>query len=806
VSQIEQIDRNEVRIMIDTFSGVDRSIHPSKLPIDAFALGENWVKTKQSSGGSLVKRNGIQVYNANVVTANKPVRNLYEARLYAGNYLLGKDDNGAGTSNFEYNNSSGYSGAWTSAGITSEEVGYYRFITFKDRVYICNRVDTSRTPDSLNSNKIWQPANPTELFEHGCLPYKRDAISPVTFTSTVDVNAGLTASAYYAYVITYLYDGYQESSAFDVIWKLSTEKSMLITGLNKWYNRVTHIKIYRSVNTANRLTPPEFFYYLATIPATDTSYRDTVADSLLGEAIPSEELFNDKRPYRSKHLTVAKERIIQGNLDQYADKYTALDSGDVTLTEGTASGAGLPAGKYKYRIHKAYAQHSGGRYTYILGQPLEKDITVTGSGNSITLTLSDATVEADNWLDTFVISRTTVGGNDYFYLAIAYGVGYTNNDLIGFSKDGFVNGLIDETIDTQLVSNQTIYKADFITTEGLVDSDFKNMIAISEVGKGDHVQADSIKQLDVPDNIGITGLFAEDNSVVAFSSNALHVMDTSAQSSEFWTTDKVIDGIGATGQPTAPSAEGTGHNGILQLPEGSGYIFFSRAYATTGQPVRIYYWNRQSYPEEISIPIDAYLNDGFTTLDVRGMTYDPKNNWAWATVVSSTGKKIYVYDLTYRQWYVWTLNTAIDIYDVIALQDGSILIGTGDGRMLKYTAGTYQDSYGATPTTYAFSGYLRTKHFELFDADYIAKMVIVNAQTTSNTVTLSATLYNEDTANVLTLANANIQTTHRLKARLNAKGKWMYLDISHAENKGLTINSISIDAKIKHKRDATSSS
>lgn len=799
MSEIKNIGDNEQRILIDDFKGMDSSTHPTKLPLDVFRSALNWVRLRQADGGSMRKRYGIQLYNTNQLTASKPVRNLSEVRFNEQYYLLGKDVDGAGTSDLSYNaiSSGQYKTSWDGDASTAEHEGYYRFLTFRNRHYICNRVTSGNV---LDYNKVWTPDTLTTLYEHGCLPYQRDALSWVTFTSTVDTNAGMTASGFYAYIIVYLYDGYQQSSAFDIFWATSTQKSMLIDGLVANYNRVTHFKIYRSKNQTDTTSVPEFFYYVATLKTTATSYRDTMADSLLGEAIPSEQLFDQKRPYRCKHLTIARERLIQGNLDSAPGKYTALGSSDVTLTEGGASVfSGLDAGTYKYRIYKAYAVHSGGRYVYVLGNYLEKSITVTGAGNSVTLSL--VTPPDDAWLDSYVIQRTLAGGNQFFTLGELFQASGTNYDVIGFNQSAFELGLVDEAPDANIIAwGATYYKHDLILAEDIQSTTLKNAVAISEIGEADRVSATSIKLLDIPDNVGITGLYSEDSRIIAFSSTAIHMIDTSAQSPEYWLIDKVVDGIGALGQPTAPSTEGTGHNAIQQLPDQRGYLFFNRAYATTGQRIIAYLWTGAGQPEKISDQIDSILNDSFSTFNVTGMAYDRVNDWVWIIYSTNSAQKILVYDLFFKTWYVFTTNASNTLHDIVVTQNGEVIIGCGDGRLVAYTVNTYKDTY-STGTEHAYSAYLQSREFNSFDSNFIVKQIVVNCETTTNQVSISAVIVYDGTSTPLTLANTASETTHRVKGRSNIKTKSWHFTLDHSENKGLVINSIAIDTKLKHQKD-----
>lgn len=815
MSEIKQIGDNDFRIILDTFGAVDRATHPTKLPIDALALAENWAKTKQLNDGSLVKRNGVRVYNTNELTASRAVRNLYEAKLKSAYYLIAKDADGSGTSDLKYlpyTEANKYTRAWSFGGTpsTAEYQNYYQFETFKNAIYICNRHDGS----ALSQNRVWSPDKATgSLFEHGCIPPQWTTFP--AFTGVSLASGGLT-NGYYWYVVTFIYEGYQESGACDGYWSGSALGAIQISGIPLGNARVTARNIYRSTVLATDVdlySFPQYLYYVGTInDNTSTTYTDTLNDNSLGEAIPSEQLFELARPYQARCQVAVNDYLLQANLEDDAGRYSALASDDVTAVKQTGGGF-LSAGNYKYRIYKAYAQHSGGQYVYILGDYVEKSVTGVNAFDSVLIDIvPPAEVLTNEWVESIVIMRTLVGGSDFYPVIIDYGLASPSSKPHVAWHKGHINTnhVLDGLADNDLASLAGQIGAVFIYSGGkgtlppskvARDKQYEGTLVYSEVGNPDRFLADSIKQVLTNDQLGICSMFAEKSRVVIYTANGIYELGISAQSPTFWNINKLVSEIGAKGS----NAERTGHSGVVQLPEESGYLFFNRTYAIAGESVRVYYWDGSAtVPQEISTPIDIDINSGFTTLEVRGMAYDPKNNWVWMTVVTNASKKVYIFDLVYKQWQVWTFNSAIDIYDVTVVQDGSVLIGAGDGRILKYTPDTYQDSYGgASPTDYSYTALLRTKTFQLFDGHYIAKMVSVNAETTSNTVSMSGTLVTEADSTALTLANAGATTKHRLKHRLNKKNRQMYVEASHSENKGLTINSLNIDGKIKHQRDGS---
>lgn len=787
---------NEYRETFDSFGRLNKGVNPTKLNPNDFALLENIVK-RRDNAGSLTTRFGIQRFNSNAFGSANLI-NLFEGKFNSGYKLLAKDTTGAGSSVMKYC-STGYTGTWTSLS-TTEYAGYYRFLQYKDKVYIANRVDNSSL---LLENKVWDGT--ANLYEHGASPYLTD-----TFTATAGGAGGaLQNQKYYFYIVTSIYDGYMESSVLHYVRQETTGATNAITlsGLNfSGGGRVTGKNIYRSTGmTVAETSIPENMYYITTLSSpTIATYIDVTADSALGTAIPIETFFEQKRPYRSKYLTVSKDRLIQANLESSSTRYSAIASGDVTLTPTNSTGT-MGAGVYTYRIYKCFMTPSGGRFGFTVGNYVEKSVTVTAPEDTVTVGLDGLSTSMDNWCNYILIQRTLAGGSEYFYLTTQ-------------PKSVFGSGYTDVTPDWTLVTNNNNFPLDMVYATGqtvngvkypvVQTNKYKSSIAISEAGSGDLIPAENIKIIETKDNQGITGIHSEDNGVVIFSGSAIFRMNTTALSSEFWNVTKVVDNIGSLGQDTSPKTETAGHNGQLQLPNNSGYVFFNRAYSDSAQnQIKIYYWNgnENNEPQIISDEITTYLN-GFSAFRVYGMCYDHINNWIWISLKTNV-QNILVYDVENKCWYVFTFgDSRILFYDVICTEDGKIIFGADAGYLEYYgfdvaVADAYADKYYYTGAlrTVAYTAGLQTKTFDSFDAESVATRFGLLAQTlatntTSGTLTVSAN--NSATTSTLTTASGLI---HNIYKRMNLRGSEVYFKYENSESKGISFNQMYMDIKEIHK-------
>lgn len=787
---------NEVRITQNELGKLNGAVNPTKLDDNDFTVLENIVK-QRGNYGSLSKRFGIQRFNSNALSSSNLI-NLFEGKFNSGYKLLAKDTAGAGSSVMKYC-ASDYTGAWTSVS-TSEYAGHYRFVQFKDKVYICNRIDGSY---NLLDGKVWDGT--ANIYEHGASPYLTD-----TFTAASNATAGgLLTGKLYFYIVTNIYDGYQESSVLSYVSQETTggQTAIKLSGLDfNTNNRVTGKNIYRSTGMTSSINSiPSEMYYLTTLTSqTPATYLDVIADSALGSSIPIETFFEQKRPYKSKYVTVSKDRLIQANLETATIKYSAISSGDIALTASAGVGALIPDKTYKYRYYKCFLTPSGGRYGFTVGEYTEKSITLGVADDAVTTAISNLSTSMDNWCNYILIQRTKAGGSEFYYLTHQ-----TKSAMASY---------LDILSDSSLISQNTTLPFDVIYATGtganntkypvINQSKYKSSISISEPGTADLIPAEYVKIIETKDNQGITGIHSEDNAVVIFSGSAIFRMNTSALNSEFWNITKVVEKIGALGQNTSPKTETSGHNGQLQLPNNSGYVFFNRAYSDSAQnQIKIYYWNGNDNAEPliISDEINSYLN-GFSSLCVYGMCYDHINNWIWISIKTSA-QNILIYDLENKCWYVFVFgNSNILFYDIICTENGKIIIGADAGYLEYYAfdvaiASAFADKYyySGSLQTVSFTTKMQTKTFDYFDADEVATRFGLTVNSLARTTT-SGELYivANGTSSNSTLTTDS-ETIHNIWKRFNIPASQIYFRYENSEQKGMTFQNMYMDIKQLHK-------
>lgn len=811
---VEKLKGNITRVTIgadEGFGKADRSVNPTKLNFNDFALKENWI-SKVGNYGSLEKRGSMVLHNANKLTASKPVVNIFEAKLADKYYLIGKDNGSAGTAVMKYCERP-YNTAWSSI-TTDEYSGFFRYAQFKENIYITNRQNAG----AMLVNKVWYGTG-TGLVEHGAIPpnqYLSLLADLLTLTSSTVSGAGLSLNKYYYYIVTFLYDGYQESCALDQKYGWTgtgTDNAITLTKIPTGDSRVKARYIYRSKAQDSPYGSAQHFYRVGTLTDnTTTEFLDTVADGKLGTAINSELLFDQKRPPRSKLFAIVQDRLVAMNTETDPNAYKVIESAKIHLAEATTySPDELSVGTYKYRFYRAYANHSGGRLVYLLGGYTEKSVSVTVVGKGVDITIdSTAEIMSDNWVSKIVVMRTLVGGDKFFPLpynvlpSTAWlEVGMAHNKMYFVSPMAFR----DETSDTDLQALGNLFYYDFIYGGEVVgNTRAKGALYISEAGKGDLFPADSVKLVDIRDNVGITGGYVEDGGMVIFTGTGIHRMDTRPLSSTFWTIDKVVENIGALGQDAyvknSRSTESVGHNGILQLPDGGGYIFFNRASSSIAtQPINIYYWSGRGQPEIMSDPIHPYINNS-SAFAVGGMCYDFVRDWVWI-VAKTADRMILIYDLKNKEWHVFTLDSTLIFSEIICTEDGQILLGALDGQVNIYSPTAYQDELGATAKTVTTK--LRIKSFDEYDADLTLRRVAVALDSSSAGLTLSQDVaYQDKEGNSSSTAltyTAGSGTIHRTKKNTNVNCRRFYIEFTNTENKNIILNKISIDYKTNFSDD-----
>ena len=799
----------EERIQVDSFGKLNQAQDPTILSDADLTVRENWIK-KAGSLQKLSKRAGIQQHNSNALSANTII-NLYEAKFDSATpYLVAKDSGTASGAVLKYL-AHPYTGSWNNIS-TAEEGNQYRYSQFKSNLYICNRMDDS---DVTLVNKVWQGS--TNLYEMGCLPTDTD-----TATLT-PASGGFMGSNYYYYIITNLYDNYQESASLEMLrvgLYGGSDTAVIIAMPAVPNTRVKARKIYRSkgvVYTGSTARPfyappiSDFYYITTVVGAGASSYKDIKADATLGLPISTENFFDQKRPYRSKYLTVAKNRMIEANLESSPLSYTAITSANITLVSsnfaGTPNNGGLTAsGVYYYRFFKAYASHAGDRFGYrvgaeqsnfIVGGSTVNKITLGGSDDIVTITLANTTQDFDNWNNYIYVERSVAGTSatpQYYPLAV-------------FTKGSpFVDDMSDANlkIASVAIDINRVEGLDVNTKEDVITNyRYKNAIAISDIGLPDLIPSANVKLVNARDNRGITGVYTTDDAVIAFTSNAISLMDTRASDSTFWTISQLTNDIGAMGQDTNPDTETDGHNGILQLPDDLGFIFFNRAYSNSAtNEIKIYYFNGRNSPRLISDEIQSYLSS-LSSFIVYGMAFDKINKWVWINAYNGS-QLILIYDLANEEWYVFTFsNSAVRFYGFIISQDGRVFLGGASGYIYNYLITANQDNYyySGTLNSLNFTAKLQSKIYDEFDETINAKQLQFNLLTNTATTTSSDIVVGVNEAETTYSAVTSTSgTRHKIKKRFNLLGNRFYWRYENSENKNIVIQQAGLDIKKSHRK------
>lgn len=659
---------NKIRYKFNQFRGIWAYKKPQfKLPEGYYSVFHNLFI--RNTGDQAMKRKGYTKYNTNVVDATRKISTVFEHKTDTSRYLLAKSDNGSsGKIRYTEDTTGNYQGTWTDVPyMTTEEVGSVNILSYKNRAYICNR-NNGDSP-----NYVTDLTNSSPM---GCPPYFRT----LTFGAQGTTGA-MTLLATYGYLVTYLYNGDEESgSGYHAV-------TTTLTGSNNATTlqvpsttdpRVTARKVYRT-----KANEPFIYYYLQTI--TDTggvNMVDEAGDSTLLTPIPITDFFDVKQPYQSKFQVIHKSRNIQGNLTN--TRYAKPPNGTFTMAVVSPGTSALSAGVYKFRFRKAYAYNDGATNKYIVGKYGEVLTTAPIlAGDDIRLTLTGAML-TDNWTYNWMIERTIAGGSDFFTLGV-YSRGALSTPYLVVSVS-----------DAVLAANRANANIVIAEINNAVSDKFPTWLAISEIDKPDLFpgNASNLKKVD-GDNSAITGLFGEYNQVIVFKETSIHTLNTSSQSNDYWYTTSLFTGIGAE------------EKSICKVRDGE-YIFAFRN-QTTGE-LNIYDWVLGSVPRICSERIKYHLAGYGDT--IVGTVYDPTKNWVYILIKASSSPtdssyidqiRVLVYDLNLRDeagignWYIYeNLNANLGLYSICNTGLYGILFGQENGFVYFNNESSNVDKLGAS--------------------------------------------------------------------------------------------------------------
>jgi len=511
VSGIKQLNDGKIRIEIDDFGGINAVKPPySKINLNEFPVMENYYMDKLND--MLIKRNGFTRLITNPVHTNKPMVSLFDHKLSNGyEYLIAKtDDSVSGKLSYAKIDGIDPAGAAWSDLSTAENSGKVDMLTFKDKLYIANRNEGSSV------NRVWGGVSTADIYDMGCPPCNNIGITFPGDTAVTD--AGLVVGKTYYYMITFLYDNYQESGAI-IHWDTYTFAS-----INKYYPyhtatdnainlanipvgsaRVTARKIYRS-----KEDDPSVYYELTTISNnTSTTFQDVTADDNLGTAINPALLTDLKKPFKSKYQTVHKDYLAQGNLTE--DLYNPLTSSDVTVAGGTSGS--LTAGTYTLTLYKGWINNTGGdKPKIILSAPYTVQVTLTGAEDSI-----DITPAVNGWCGLIFGKIVSGFSTPLKWINKTWSLG---RPITGATYNVTVlTDIIDDWQDLIYSENITKYNS-FVSVSDASKPDLFSNLSID--ANNNIVPNGNVFKIGQDNGEAITGIFSEYNRIIIFKENSRH--------------------------------------------------------------------------------------------------------------------------------------------------------------------------------------------------------------------------------------------------------------------------------------------
>lgn len=762
-----------MEINIEGFKGIDTLKHPTKINDESLTVLEN-MRIDRGRIGTLTKRGGYGRYNANQLgSASKPIMSMFEANFEAGTKLLLNNDNDSSSGLFEV--ATPYTGSYTAvtgANGASMQSALSHALS-SNRVYTGNRTDGS----TLYENSVYNGTPSTGFFDMGCPPLN------ATFTLTAGSSGGHLGTGLYYYVITYLYNGNQESFAIGGAdnkgWQSVTPtagQKVTISSIPVGDTRVTARKIYRTKSGTTD------FYLLGVIQdRVTTIFVDALSDDNLGDAIDSNLLWNFNKPFKSKFVCSHKDRLFLGDLED--SFFSPIDTSYFTLTGDNIGGGGLSLGTYKYRIRKIW--YNGGRY--VLGNPVEISVVLSGAHNSVHWVISSSLAD-EKWFAGYSYERTLANGTTFYG-----GAWVTPNTTTGFwdilSDSGIQFFIRPSYFD--VTDGETVYYHRSIVASSVGKPDLFPLLEPQE--DGTLLPTINEWRLDEP----MTGIFSDRDRLIISSLKHIYELDTRPVGKQFWKLSKAVEGIGAV------------QNGMAKT--GDGFIFVQSTLTTQKDKLVIYEWNGRDNPVNCSVKIQNIIDDLSITsqLTVKGVIYSNKSNKA-VIIVSGldalTTAKTYIleYDMNLRDelglgtWAIHHNNTtALGFETAICPSGFDVLFGSDIGYINTEKLSIYQDSIGATPTATNYTARVKTKRFEFPDKDIRPREIkIVTEGNGTADITLKYAVDNgSQTSKTLTGAVINgvkrTNNTDFTGAKENRKRN-VDFELQHTANTTFNLNSIHI--------------
>lgn len=315
----DQAQESQVALAINVFKGLNKKTPPELLEPGESDICSNW---RFDQYGHLSRRPTYAKYNATSLGAN-PIKYLERIYIGASKYLLAVYDTALKV---------GTDAAGTFATLATVTAGLrYNSETYKDYHYLANGTDTTLKTDGALSAIMGNTAM---------------SVVPSAVLSATVPGCALDTDTY-NYKFTWLYDGYQESSA-SALATADAENLVSCIMLSAFestpYSNATGVKIYRTEGGGS------IYYYLTSATAGTVSsgpIYDLAADSALDTTVTAPT--DNGLPPIAKFIQEHKERIfLAGNstyksrlyfsditgVVSYPDKFPSANYIDISPDDG----------------------------------------------------------------------------------------------------------------------------------------------------------------------------------------------------------------------------------------------------------------------------------------------------------------------------------------------------------------------------------------------------------------------------------------------------------------------------------------
>lgn len=788
----------EYSVVFNGESKLNASSEPTAIPNTDFSDMMNLCKSANAPF-LFVKRNAFRKISVSqMVAPDESIYQIKEVVINAKRFLIARPLTGAKWYYMAFPYNTGWTELFTATNTLS--LAKQEIVNAYSVAFLTNLCESAR-PKALPVQAISENAGALSVKEYG---YHPATTYEYTLQETTGGNLTLLKTYYYALTLTYEDAWESDTIAFKYITLTGSNSAVrLMWGASLYsfptpQSRVTKINVYRSKGlTAAGLglaPPPEMMYYLGSIDVptgialTDIFYVDTKADEALAIQRPIEDLTAHIIPYRAKCGTIIRDRLVLGNLSVDERAYSPLPESAIEVTSGSGS---LGAGTYYYYISKVYYKWQNGKWIYVTGEPLIVEKTV-GASSSVTIKYAGI-LERDftPYCRHLLIEKSHSGTNKAARTPYAI-LQYMDYPHMSFTDTGGVLSVPSEV-------THGSYQSAGDKTEV---TELPTGLAISDAGDYEHFVPFNLLEFSKQINAEVTGVFEHNDKMIVFTNNNIYRVDTEPIDPKFWAGTKVVEGIGAQGAKklTTDYTFGAGHSGILQLPKGSGFMFFNKTVASSlTDKVVLYYWDGENNNvTPVSNEVSKYLS-GVSPVIIRDMAHDAGRQWVWISLYNGN-HVILIFDMLLKQWYRWEFTPVpIDHFNAFAtLLNGEMIGGTENGWVYEYKDSVFSDEIEEDAFELV-TAYLETKEFNFPESLIVGTTMKIQCETNNDVLNLYTAITGDDNAHAL---NGYVSTDNitRVVEKFNVNAKKVKLMVMFTNYTDLKITGLTAVFKQRHKR------